>query len=144
IAEFLYRVVREREAQPMLFDYIIGCIKSLDSMSDKAAANFHLYFTINIARFLGFYPENEYFDDSFFDIALCKFVVIKPLHLNYISADGSRLMGDLLKINLEHLSELQLNREKRRYLLQNIISFFGYHHDTVYKIESVKILSEVF
>lgn len=144
MAEFLYRVVRESEPQPLLFDYIVGCIKSLDAMSDKAAANFHLYFTINIAGFLGFYPENEYFEDSFFDIALSKFVVIKPLHSHYITAEGSKLLGSLLKINLNDLDELQLNREKRRYLLQSLITFFGYHHDTVYKIESVKILSEVF
>ena len=144
MAEFLYRVVRDQDANPLLFDYIIGSIKSLDAMDEKSAVNFHLYFTLNISRFLGFYPENDYFEDSYFDIRQGQFMLIKPQHVAYIDRDGSRLMGQFLATKLNAIGDIKLGRDKRRYLLECVVAFFGHHHDTFYKIESIKILSEVF
>ncbi len=144
IAEFLYRIVRDKEANPILFDFIIGSIKSLDTMDDISAANFHIYFTLNISRFLGFYPANEYFEGSYFDIPLGRFTLIKPQHMAYINREGSRLMGEFLSVSVDQLSTIKLSREQRRYLLECIVAFFGHHHETFYKIESIKILSEVF
>ena len=144
VAEFLYRIIRDKEANTILFDYIIGSIKSLDAMDEKSAANFHLYFTLNISRFLGFYPENRYFEGAFFDIPLGRFMLIRPQHASYIDSDGSRLMGEFLDTKLDEIGDIKLSRAQRKYLLECVIAFFGFHHDTFYKIESIKILSEVF
>ncbi|MFI3322588.1 MAG: DNA repair protein RecO [Rikenellaceae bacterium] len=144
LAEFMYRVVKERESSPMLFDFIVGCIKSLNEIDDKSAANFHLYFTINIVRFLGFYPENDYFDGSYFDINLGKFVLIRPQHTLCLDQNLSKILGEIMELKIDTLSTLKLSRDERRAILEALIAFLGHHHETIYRIESLKILSEVF
>lgn len=144
MCEFLYRVVKEQQGEPMVFDFIIGCIKSLDVISDKEAANFHLYFTMQMVRFLGFYPDNNYFDGSFFDIILGKFVLVRPLHQLHLETHTSELLSRLMTLDIDSLGSLSLSRVQRVELLDAMIKFLGYHHETAYRIESLKILGELF
>ena len=59
MAEVLYRLVKESEPDSQLFDFVWESIGALDSM-EEGVANFHLWFLVNLSRFLGFYPGNEY------------------------------------------------------------------------------------
>ncbi|MFI3314347.1 MAG: DNA repair protein RecO C-terminal domain-containing protein [Rikenellaceae bacterium] len=144
MSEFLYRVIKESESAPLLFDFIIGCIKSLNIMSDKQAANFHLYFTVNIVRFMGFYPSNSYFDGAFFDIPLSKFVLVRPQHSLHFDATTTNLLSKVMELKIDNLESLELSRNQRRELLAALITFLGYHHETIYKIDSLRVLKELF
>ena len=56
IAEILYKTLKEEEANPGLFDFLLHAIQTLD-LSDCGTANFHLAFLVHYSRYLGFYPN---------------------------------------------------------------------------------------
>ena len=51
MAEVLYRLIGESEANSQLFDFVYGSIEALDAI-DEGVANFHLWFLANISRFI--------------------------------------------------------------------------------------------
>ncbi|MEG0500211.1 MAG: DNA repair protein RecO, partial [Rikenellaceae bacterium] len=59
LSELIYKVVKEDEANPMLFDFLYQSITLLD-MLEEGKANFHLFFTLQLTRYLGFYPNANY------------------------------------------------------------------------------------
>ena len=61
MAEVLYRLIREVEANEPLFDFICSAVQQLDRM-EQGVANFHLWFLVRLSAYLGFYPGNEYRD----------------------------------------------------------------------------------
>ena len=52
MAEVLYRLVRESEANAMLFDFVWGSVEALDEAAD-GVANFHLWFSLESVPLLG-------------------------------------------------------------------------------------------
>ena len=76
IAEFLYHATRGEQRNEALFDYVENSIQWLDGCADSFA-NFHLVFMMRLARFIGFYPNvDEYQQGDFFDLR----DVIRPKH----------------------------------------------------------------
>jgi DNA repair protein RecO (recombination protein O) len=98
MAELLYRLVREVEADSPLFDFVWEAVSSLDSMDEASAvANFHLWFMVGLARYLGFFPGNEWTPGSWFDIREGLFVAIEPRG-GAFSLENSALLGRLMDI----------------------------------------------
>ena len=59
MAEVLYRLIREVEANEPLFDFLCEAVLKLDAMRE-GVANFHLWFLANLSRLLGYRPGNDY------------------------------------------------------------------------------------
>ena len=54
MVELLQRTIKQPEPNPPLFEFVEDAFIHLDKASDTAAANFALYFAINLSRFYGF------------------------------------------------------------------------------------------
>lgn len=67
MAEVLYRLIREVEANEPLFDFLCEAVLKLDAMRE-GIANYHLWFLVRLSAYLGFYPGNEYIENGCFDI----------------------------------------------------------------------------
>ena len=68
LSEILFRVVKETEPDPRLFEYLFESIQLLE-LSDKGVANFHLVFLLRLLHYLGIYPNVEsYVAGSCFDM----------------------------------------------------------------------------
>jgi DNA repair protein RecO (recombination protein O) len=147
MAEILYRLVREVEANPVLFEFVWGAVVALDGLDPRAdssaVANFHLWFMVGLARHLGFFPGNEWVPGSRFDIREGVFVRFEPPGPAF-SPDNSALLGRLMTIRPDELGEVPLNRRQRGDFLSAMLSYFGYHLDAVRDVRSVDILREVF
>jgi DNA repair protein RecO (recombination protein O) len=144
-AELLYRLVREVEANSPLFDFVWDAVCRLDEMEDAAGvANFHLWFMVGLARHLGFFPGNEWFEGSWFDVREGLFARWEPWHGNCFSRDNAALLGRLMTASADDLPSLSLNRADRVGFLNAMLTYFGYHLDAVRDIRSVDILREVF
>ncbi len=170
MAEMLYRLVREVEANSPLFDFVWGAVCELDAAQDAAAvANFHLWFMVGLARHLGFFPGNEWAEGRWFDIREGLFTPIEPRHGTFFSRENAALLGQLMTatpaadsatrgdatrtvIPSEReesalslfLASLPLNRVRRVEFLGAMLAYFGYHLDAVRDIRSIDILREVF
>ncbi len=143
MAETLYRLVRESEANPMLFDFVWGSVEALDEASE-GVANFHLWFLSNLCRFLGFSPGNDYSPDAWFDIAEGCFTPERPLREHAMSQDNALILHDMLECDVRYLGEIGLNRTQRVDFLSALMNYYNYHFDVINSVQSIRILREVF
>lgn len=143
MAEVLYRLVRESEANEALFDFVWGCVGGLD-MLEEGVANFHLWFLANLSRYLGFCPGNDYTEGAWFDIREGLYTVVRPTHTSVMTQECARLLEQLMRCDVRNLAQLELNREQRVEFLNAVLAYFGYHLDAVSAVQSVRILREVF
>ena len=143
MAEVLYRLVRESEANAMLFDFVWGSVEALDEAA-VGVDNLHLWFVSNLCRFLGFSPGNDYSPDAWFDIAEGHFTSARPPREYAVSQENALILRDMLECDVRYLSEIGLNRAQRVDFLAALMSYYGYHLDTINSVQSIRILREVF
>lgn len=143
MAEVLYRLIKEVEPNSSLFDFVKNSVIALDAMED-GVSNFHLWFLVRLSAFLGFYPANNYSAGNYFDIVEGEFTHSKPQHNRIIEKADAELLGRLMECRVEKLADLPLSRVQRGEFMKSLLHYFGYHLDSINKVQSVKILSEVF
>lgn len=143
MAEVLYRLVRETEPDSPLFGFVCRSVEALDVM-DEGVANFHLWFLVKLSYYLGFYPGNEYRDGAWFDISEGLFTPLRPDHKISLSSETSRMLNDLACCPPEELHRLPYSRNMRSDFMNGILTYFGYHLNTLQNVESLRILREVF
>lgn len=143
LSELIYKVIKEDESNPMLFDFLFHSIKLLDMM-DEGKANFHLFFTIQLTRYLGFYPSDNYEKDFYFDMKNGNFVIIRPSHSFHMDREESALLWQVMNITSSTLETMSSSGRHRSTLLGKMIEYIGIHHDTQYRIKSLEYLKEIF
>ncbi|MFI3282300.1 MAG: DNA repair protein RecO [Rikenellaceae bacterium] len=143
VAEVLYRLIKEREPNPELFDYAWGSLIALDTI-EEGVANFHLWFLANLSRLLGFYPNGEWQKGWWIDVVEGGYTPTKPNHSLYLTPEYAELMRDFTECDVQHLGEIGLNRGQRVEFLSAILNYYGYHLDSIKSVQSVEILREVF
>ena len=72
------------------------------------------------------------------------FTPFSPSHNMLINRPNTELLALLMECQPGELGEIKLARGQRADFLSSMLHYFGYHLDTVNKIQSLKILSEVF
>jgi len=145
IVELLQRSVKQPEPNPPLFNFIEDAFIHLDKTSDGAAANFALYFAINLSGFYGFRIADKYSDTkNILDLMEGRFVEEKPNHLYYLENDYSRVISDLLKVmQPSELGQVKLNQETRRVLLHAFETFYALHIQDFGKMKTLPVLEAV-
>ena len=143
MAEVLHRLVKESEANEMLFDFVWGSVEALDAATE-GVANFHLWFLSNLCRFLGFSPGNEYMPEAWFDISEGLYTVDSPPREHRMSQQNALILRDMLECDVRYIAEIGLNRHQRVEFLSALVRYYGYHLDTINSVQSIRILQEVF
>jgi DNA repair protein RecO (recombination protein O) len=144
LAEVLYKTIKEEEPNPPLFDYIYHAIQLLD-IKDTGVANFHLVFLINLTRYLGFYPENNYSETNcVFDPVNGKFFPALSHHSIEEEKLSSFWLSNLINLNFESLELLPMNHNTRNNLLKLIIEFYNLHLGGLSNVKSLSVLQSVF
>ena len=143
MAEVLYRLVGESEANEPLFDFVYHSVRALDEI-DEGVANFHLWFLANLSRYLGYFPGNEHLKGCWFDMREGLYVSTMPLHNHTMNEEEAELLRDLTECDLEYLGEIPLNREQRVAMLSRLVEYYSIHLDAIRTVRSIEILQEVF
>jgi DNA repair protein RecO (recombination protein O) len=145
IAEFLYRALREEEANAPLFAYLVNSLEWLDECESKYA-NFHLVFLMRMSRFLGFYPNlDDYRDGDLFDLQNAVFVGKAPVtHHYYIDAEETRAFRQLMRLNYETMGLFAMNRQQRQRCLAIVMDYYRLHLPDFPQLKSLDILQELF
>lgn len=139
IAEILYHSIHEEEQNNDLFVFIETALLWLDQHDDST--NFHLIFTINITKFLGFYPDISNIDYSFFDYKEGNFVPTQSA--TSLAINETILLKKLLNLSFENV-EKTFVVEERQCLLKILIDYFKLHLDGFKEPKSIAIFKEVF
>ena len=144
IAEILYKTIREQEANAGLFDFLYHNIQLLD-LKTEGIPNFHLYFLLQLSKYLGFYPTNNYsLDKTYFDLQNGYFVASKPVHSYYVNPETSQNLSKILLFSDNQHAEVTLSYNQRITLLDKIVDYYYLHIEGLTNIKSLAILKEVF
>lgn len=142
LSELLSHTLTQQERNENLFQFVYQSMVWLD-LVETGYANFPLYFTLEISRFLGFYPKPDYKEQSFFDMMEGQFVTNQPSHQYYFGREESRMLSLLLNRSIDDLSSLSLTGVQRNALLDGIITFMRLHAPVLKGLQSHEVLKEV-
>lgn len=143
INELIYRSIQEEEANRQLFWFIYNSVKMLDIAKDKTGC-FHLVFALQLTKHLGFFPINNYSENScFFNLREGIFQEFIP-DINYsLNQEQSFFFSKLLEQKLGESDDFLIPYNIKTLLIENIIDFYKVHLSFFKEIKSHQILSEV-
>lgn len=144
LAEILYRVLREEDPNTELFKFLESSLQILDILEDNPS-NFHLVFLVQLTKFLGFYPENNYGEErTGFDMRNGQFSNGSGIHPDYFDRKSSELLYQLLGSNFNDLSQITVNQELRVQFLEDIMNYYRLHLHGVGNLKSLPVLQELY
>ena len=144
LAEVLYRIIQEKEANHALFDFLYRSIKWLD-IADAGAANFHLTFLLQLSAYLGIRPANKSFiPGSYFDLVNGIFLNTPPNHCNYLDKNDSIIFDRLLRMNFENMALYTFTRQERTTIIRHILEYYRLHLSDFPEIKSLAVMQSLF
>lgn len=142
LSELLSHTLTQQERNDDLYQFVYQSMVWLD-LVESGYANFPLYFTLELSRFLGFYPQSNYREQAFFDMMEGQFVTVMPPHPYSLGQEESRMLSLLLNRGIEDLSSVGMTGLQRNALLDGIITFMRLHAPVLKGLQSHEVLKEV-
>lgn len=140
--EILYQTIREEEANPELFQFLYQALQFLDK-KEKNLAGFHFIFLIQLTRFLGFFPRNNYSETlETFDLTEGEFCSTSLTSNYFAPAPYGRVLSQIMELHLE--DSYQIPSSLRNNLLEIIINYYKLHVPGMKDIKSLDVLKSIF
>lgn len=141
LGEILNSVLQEEEANLELYNYLKNALVELDSKT-SAYADFHLWFLLNLTKFLGFYPNYsekfEYFD-------LENGVSTNDYSSGFVIQNEELIsFKNLIQMNFSELNSSQFNQNQRKMLLEILIRYYELHISDFRRPKSLEVLYQIF
>lgn len=142
LSELLSHTLTQQERNDDLYHFVQQSLLWLD-LVESGYASFPLYFTLELSRFLGFYPQMNYAKGMLFDMMEGQFVKEEPLHSYYLNEECSALLAQLLNMGIEDLHLAPMTGVQRSALLDGLLTFMRLHAPVLRGLQSHEILKEV-
>lgn len=144
LAEFLYRALKEEEANEPLFAYLQHSICWLDEC-EQHFSNFHLVFLMRLSRFLGLYPNlDRYTEGCYFDMLNACFTPSAPVGNPFLLPEEAARIRLLLRMNYDTMHLFGMNRMERNRCLLVINDYYRLHLPDFPQLKSLEVLQELF
>lgn len=141
LAEMLGNSIHEEEPNKELFEFLEASLQWLDT-HDKIA-NFHLFFLLNLTKYLGFYPDTE-------NISAPSFNLLDGCFSDFasgtaqVTGENLILFKLLLGTNFDAIHSITMKKTNRQELLGSLVFYFELHLQGFRKPRSLVVLNEVF
>ena len=139
IIDISRNAIREKEVNYEVYDLIKTYMISIDKnmFSIKTIA---LYYTINLAAYLGFQMHNNYSENNnYFDLSSGQFVTDDGSNPNVLNVELSFKLHQLLADN----SELTMTRDEKNELLDHLIRYYQIHVNGFKELKSLPVLRTI-
>jgi DNA repair protein RecO (recombination protein O) len=143
ISEILYNIIREEDANRMLYEFIESSVITLDSIT-AGTSNFHLWFLVAFMAYAGIGPSHTMLKEYYFDMLTGQFAVQQPLHPDYLEPRSASILNHLLQIPAEQVDTLRLSGEERTELLTRILKYYNLHLAGIRQIRSLQVMKDIF
>lgn len=144
LSEILFKVLQSEDSDPELFDFMYDSFGYFDELK-QGTANFHLWFMVNLTKYLGFKPINNFsLIDCWFDPHNGCFSSSKAPYATSPCKDESELLSKLFDLKADELHLFLLTGKQRTRLLELLVDFYMFHFEGIGKINSLPILSQIF
>ena len=141
--ELLYKAINEAHQDEDLFEFIKNSLLILDYNTENCS-NFHIYFMIQLSRFLGFYPQGNFsYQTNLFDLKEGSFISFVPNHSHYLDIQQSELFNIIINSGYENIHLIKSDNNQRKQLLQSLVLFYQFHIASFKEIKSIAVLEEV-
>ena len=143
--ELLTKCLKQPEANVELYYFVEDALMHLDKVTDTAAANFPLFFSLHLAVFFGFRINDEYSDEKqYLDLEEGLFKTTAPDHSHYLDSKGAEITSHILKAQQPgELEDLKLNQEFRRFLLSSYEAYYRLHIPEFGSMKTLPVLREM-
>lgn len=142
LSDLLSHTLTQQEGNEPLYQFVLHSLEWLD-LKTSGYANFPLYFTLELSRFLGFYPMANYRDQAVFDMMEGQFVMQLPVHPYCLDEENSALLSRMLNLGLDELAAVPMAGLQRNHLLEGILTFMRLHAPMLKGLQSHEVLKEV-
>ncbi|MBL7891038.1 MAG: DNA repair protein RecO [Bacteroidia bacterium] len=141
--ELLYKTIREEESNPKLFGFLINAFEIL-GLKENKCANFHLVFMLQFAKYLGFYPTENYSgENKIFDLIEGRFLNKAPHHIHYAGETLSRFIYELMNIKFETSEQVKITNAERKQLVSIFLDYYKLHNALSSGLTSHLILEQL-
>ena len=123
LSEFLYYSLREEQANPDLFAYLVNSLLWLDTRTERFA-NFPITFLIRLSRFLGFWPDEE-----------------EACNILHHGEEG--YVPLILRMDFATMHLFRFSRDQRTRLMEVLNDYYRLHVPHFPELRSMAILREV-
>lgn len=139
LADFLEVSLRDMQPDRLMTAFMLESIAAFDAMSKAAAVNFHIYFLLRIARFLGIEPDWSE-AGTLFDLREGSFKASAPLHGQFLDEAATTALRAFSRMNTRNLARYRLTTTQRRDILGKILLYYSIHHRPVLSLPSLEIM----
>lgn len=144
LAEFLYKVLREQESSPDTFSFIQNSLLYYD-LSEKAAANFHLWFLYRFTEYAGIMPDlTKTGFEAWFDMRKGALAAFEPSHPFFINKEATEFLIKLAGLNIQDIALLRIPAEMRNLLTSRLVEYYQLQFEHLGDIKSLKVLHDLF
>jgi DNA repair protein RecO (recombination protein O) len=139
LAECTRNSIKEKDSYQELYYFIKNSFIELDQKPLNELPNFYLRYMLNLSRFLGFYPHNNYCESlPFFDMMHGDFADHMIETKYSMSHENSYLLHQLM------IDEtIKINKNQRDNLLDELLIYYSLHLDNFKELKSLPVLREV-
>lgn len=142
--EILNQVILEETENQALFSFLFHSLEFFDQY-DGPVANFHLLFLLQLTRYLGIYPRDNYSTKNrWFSIEQGEFTSHKNvLESESVSEESASALSLLLRSDYQDLSDLKVTHSIRLHLNTIIMSYYKYHNPNFRDLKSLEVIQMV-
>jgi DNA repair protein RecO (recombination protein O) len=142
LAEWLFHTVSVGEKDHVFFNWLIEAIEKLNNENNPE--NFHLWFLLNLSRFMGFYPQgNRTNQTPLFNLSEGEFTN-PSVSGDKLTEEESIGLNLLLNNDYNNIIKLQLTRLKRRNMLRFFHDYFQICLNNDFNLKSFDVLLQLF
>ena len=143
INELLVKTIKEEEPNSSLFSFLFSSIQLLDVFTGNCS-NFHLVFTLQLSRFLGFYPQGVSNGQNYFDLVNGSFISNPPQHFHFLNPQYTLLLHQIIETSLSNCDTISISSETRVEFIDKLIEYYSLHIPAFKDLRSVEVLKAVF
>lgn len=145
MVELLQKSLKQPEVNEDLFNFCEDAFLQLDISDVEITANFPIYFSIQLATFLGFKLQNNYSDKkNIFNLEGGNFSEENSKASELVNSEISYYISELLKaMHPNDLHEIRINRNSRNRILRIIESFYSWHIPEFGSMKTLAVLPEI-
>ena len=138
LADILNVVLKEENKDDDLYLFLKSAFIWLDAHEN--CSNFHLYFLVQLSKYLGFYTDISSISEPFFNIQEGFFQAQQ--NLSCLSAEATILFKKGLLLEREN-SEMQFSGNQRRALLEILLKYYQLNWADFKIPKSLEVLQEI-
>lgn len=138
LSEVLSKTLRELEVNALLFQFLENSLAYFDAISGTGKSLFHLKFLLELSKFLGFYPENNYNEITTYFSPDAAHFMSNPSELNSDKSIG-KLLHQLLGSSFEELEKIEYQSSSISGALENIVNLYLSHLSSIKEFKSYTV-----